>query len=50
MPFYYPNWINDFWRIMGLIFFGDRNHFCLPGKKAFDDPAREVRRLFPFTD
>ena len=24
MPFYYPNWINDFWRIMGLIHFGDK--------------------------
>ena len=23
MPFYYPNWINDFWRIMGLLFFED---------------------------
>ena len=31
MPFYYPNWINDFWRILGLIFFEDKNHFCLPG-------------------
>ena len=19
MPFYYPNWLNDFWRILGLI-------------------------------
>lgn len=25
MPFYYPNRTNDFWRIMGLIFGGDRN-------------------------
>ena len=61
MPFYYPNWINDFWRIMGLIRFGDRAHFCVPGQKRFDesairefcadaglafyDTAREVRRL-----
>ena len=27
MEFFYPNKINDMWRIMGLIFFGDRNHF-----------------------
>ena len=39
MPFYYPNWINDFWRIMGLIHFGDKNHFCIPGEKRFDESA-----------
>ena len=39
MPFYYPNWINDFWRIMGLIHFGDKNHFCVPGEKRFDEDA-----------
>ena len=25
MPFFYPNRTNDFWRIMGLIFFGNRD-------------------------
>lgn len=25
--FYYPNFTNDMWRIMGLIFFQDKNHF-----------------------
>ena len=39
MPFYYPNWINDFWRIMGLIFFADRERFCIPGEKRFDEAA-----------
>ena len=39
MPFYYPNWINDFWRIMGLIHFGDREHFCIPVEKRFDESA-----------
>lgn len=39
MPFYYPNWINDFWRIMGLIHFGDKSHFCVPGEKRFDEGA-----------
>ena len=39
MPFYYPNWINDFWRIMGLIHFGDKNHFCIPAEKRFDEAA-----------
>ena len=39
MPFYYPNWINDFWRIMGLIHFGGKSHFCVPGEKRFDEAA-----------
>ncbi len=39
MPFFYPNWINDFWRIMGLIHFGDKDHFCLRGEKRFDEAA-----------
>ena len=36
MDFYYPNWINDMWRIMGLIFYSDPNHFIIEGKKQFD--------------
>lgn len=39
MAFYYPNWINDFWRIMGLIHFADRNHFCNVAEKRFDEAA-----------
>lgn len=39
MPFYYPNWINDFWRIMGLIHFADKDHFCIPSLKRFDEAA-----------
>lgn len=27
MDFFYPNWINDMWRLMGLIFFDDKDHF-----------------------
>ena len=38
MEFYYPNWLNDFWRVCGLVFFGDRNHFVVPGEKRFDLP------------
>lgn len=61
MEFFYPNWINDMWRIVGHIFFGDRHHFEVAGAKKFDqksivefctergiaiyDTAREVRRL-----
>ena len=61
MEFFYPNWINDFWRIQGLIHFGDKAHFEIAGEKRFDrerimafcrekgialfDTARKVRRL-----
>ena len=38
MEFYYPNKINDMWRIMGLIFYGDKNHFWIEEEKRFDLP------------
>lgn len=61
MEFFYPNWINDMWRVMGVIFFGNRRHFEILNEKRFDaelvatfcrqlgialfDTACEVRRL-----
>ena len=42
MPFYYPNWTNDFWRVMGLIFFEDKDYFAMPGQKRFDQTRIEV--------
>ena len=36
MEFFYPNWINDMWRIMGLIFYNNKHHFEIPEKKSFD--------------
>lgn len=61
MDFYYPNFINDHWRIEGEVFFGDRNHFvdveakrfrldeivafCRQRGIAFYDTATAVRRL-----
>lgn len=36
MEFYYPNWLNDFWRVCGLVFYGNRNHFVTAGEKRFD--------------
>ncbi|GHU71957.1 DNA glycosylase [Bacteroidia bacterium] len=35
MDFYYPNLNNDMWRVMGLLFFGDKNHFVETTHKAF---------------
>lgn len=35
MEFYYPNWNNDMWRIAGLLFFNDKDHFVDKSRKAF---------------
>ena len=35
MDFYYPNFINDHWRIEGKVFFGDKNHFVDAANKRF---------------
>ena len=35
MDFFYPNFINDHWRIEGEIWFGDRNHFVDTEHKCF---------------
>ena len=61
MDFYYPNFINDHWRLEGEVFFADRNHFvdtvqkrfrldrivtfCQEKGLAFFDTATAVRRL-----
>jgi G:T/U-mismatch repair DNA glycosylase len=61
MDFYYPNFINDHWRLEGQIFFGDKNHFvdhaakrfkideiiafCQEKGFAFFDTSTAIRRL-----
>ena len=61
MDFYYPNFINDHWRLEGEIFFGDKNHFvdleakrfkideiiafCEEKGLAFFDTSTAIRRL-----
>ena len=61
IEFYYPNFINDFWRVMGLLCFGDRDRFvdvrakkfklqeikdfCSERGIALYDTATTVRRL-----
>ena len=35
MDFFYPNFINDHWRIEGQIWFGDKNHFVDLERKCF---------------
>ncbi len=35
MDFYYPNLNNDMWRIFGLLFFNDKEHFLNSTRKAF---------------
>lgn len=39
MEFFYPNWINDMWRIMGLIFYGEKGYFEVKGEKCFNKEA-----------
>ena len=36
IPWYYPNFQNDMWRILGLIFYGNKDAF-LRDKKAFSE-------------
>lgn len=38
MDFYYPNITNDFWKMMGVIFFNDERHFIIEGIKKFNLP------------
>lgn len=42
MDFFYPNFINDMWRIFGLVFFGDKERFVDVGRSVFrrDDIIR----------
>lgn len=35
MAFYYPNFTNDMWRIVGLCFFGDKQHFVADDGKHY---------------
>lgn len=43
MRFYYPNFINDMWRIFGICFFDNKQHFVLEQEKRFD-----LERIIPF--
>src|SRR5574344_3069271 len=36
IPFFYPNFQNDMWRIFGIIYFSDASHFIAEGEKKFD--------------
>ena len=35
MDFFYPNFINDMWRIFGLVFFGDKERFVDVERSVF---------------
>lgn len=36
MEFFYPNPTNDFWRIMGLLYYDDKNRFYSPETRSYD--------------
>lgn len=42
MPFYYPNFQNDMWRIVGICYYGDKTHFIIADEKRFDQQAIEA--------
>ena len=37
MNFYYPNFQNDMWRIFGIVFFDNKNHFIAQNGKVFNE-------------
>lgn len=39
MDFFYPNFQNDMWRIMGLIFYGNKDYFVIEGERKFSKDA-----------
>jgi G:T/U-mismatch repair DNA glycosylase len=45
MEFYYPNFINDHWRIEGEVFFGDRNHFVIEDEELDGSKRQKARRF-----
>ena len=45
MEFYYPNFINDHWRIEGEVFFGDKNRFVIGGKETKDSKCLKAKRF-----
>lgn len=45
MDFYYPNLNNDMWRIVGVLFFGNKEYFLNESRKGF---CRE--RIVPFLE
>lgn len=61
MKFFYPNYTNDFWYMIGLLWFNDKKYFTLQEEKRFNyeqivdfckcvgfamyDTATEIRRL-----
>ena len=45
MEFYYPNFINDHWRIEGEVFFGDRNRFVIEEEETKDSKRMKAKRF-----
>ncbi len=37
MNFYYPNFQNDMWRIFGILFFDNKDHFVAGSGKSFEE-------------
>ena len=50
MNFFYPNPLNDMWRIMGLAFFGDKEHFVEQGQKTAALKGQEAKSGFRYEE
>lgn len=45
MDFFYPNYINDMWRVIGLVFYNDRLHFVDEARRTF-----RLESIIPFLE
>ena len=50
MNFFYPNPQNDMWRIIGLAFFGDKEHFVEQGQKTAALKGQEAKSGFRYEE
>ena len=50
MDFFYPNPQNDMWRIMGLVFFGDKEHFVEQRAKTAALKEQEAKSGFRYEE
>ena len=48
MEFFYPNFINDFWRICGLVFFSNKDHFIAQTPKTAPLKRFDRERIIAF--
>lgn len=48
MDWFYPNWINDMWRIIGHVFYDDKKHFVTDGPNGEKIKSFDKERIMEF--